>query len=134
MYYNHNGRNIRIPDEEIAKNMKVLDLSQEEAIQLWLEDNEYEVNEEQVALCAKAKENIKVSTLVGARAAKPKTQRERVKKDDPNKEAIISHIAEALEDIATDIQIVDNRKIITFSIGSEHFKFDLIRQRTKKGD
>jgi hypothetical protein len=133
MTYNFNGKNIRIPDDEIAKSMKLLDLTQEEAIQLWLEDNDYEENEEQVALCQKAKENVKVAKLVGARAEpKAKTQRERVKKDDPAKEMIIAEIAKFLPNIATDIQIVDDRKIITFKIGEDNYKLDLTRTRKPK--
>ena len=41
-----NGKNVNIPDEEIKKSMKALDLTKEDAIQMWLEDNDYEVNEE----------------------------------------------------------------------------------------
>ena len=40
-----NGKEINIPEDEIANNMKGLDLTREEAIEVWLEDNEYEVNE-----------------------------------------------------------------------------------------
>lgn len=133
MTYNFNGKNIRIPDDEIAKSMKLLNLTQEEAIQLWLEDNDYEENEEQEALCKKAKENVKVANLVGARAEpKAKTQRERVKKDDPEKEMIIAEVARFLTNIGTDIQVVDNRKIITFRIGEDSYKLDLTRTRKPK--
>lgn len=45
-YTLENGKTINIPDKEIENHMKILELSKEEAIQLWLEDNEYEINEE----------------------------------------------------------------------------------------
>ena len=127
------GKTVRIPDAEIEKSMKILSLTKEEAIQLWLEDNDYEINEEQVALCEKAKE-IKVATLIGAKGepTKQKTQRERVKKDDPAKEMIIAEIAKFLPNIATDIQVVDDRKIITFKIGEDSYKLDLTRTRKPK--
>ena len=38
MIYNFNGKNINIPDKEIEKAMKSLELTKEEAIEMWLED------------------------------------------------------------------------------------------------
>ena len=128
-----NGKTVRIPDKEIEKNMKILEISKDEAILLYLEDEGYIENAEQEALCKKAKENVKVSTLVKARDdVKPKTQKERVKKDDPTKEMIIAEIAGFLPTIAENIQVVDNRKIITFCIGEDTYKIDLTRTRKPK--
>ena len=128
-----NGKTVRIPDKEIEKNMKILEISKDEAILLYLEDEGYIENAEQEALCKKAKENVKVATLVKARAdVKPKTQKERVKKDDPTKEMIIAEIAGFLPTIAENIQVVDNRKIITFCIGEDIYKIDLTRTRKPK--
>ena len=128
-----NGKTVRIPDKETEKNMKILEISKDEAILLYLEDEGYIENAEQEALCKKAKENVKVSTLVKARDdVKPKTQKERVKKDDPTKEMIIAEIAGFLPTIAENIQVVDNRKIITFCIGEDTYKIDLTRTRKPK--
>ena len=44
-YTLENGKVVNIPDNEIEYNMKTLELSKEEAIDLWLEDNDYQVNE-----------------------------------------------------------------------------------------
>lgn len=38
MLYEFNNKRIKIPDEEIKKNMKILDITKEEAIQMYLED------------------------------------------------------------------------------------------------
>ena len=57
MTYNLNGKNIRIPDAEIDKSMKLLDLSHDEAVQMWLEDEGYLENEVVKELTAKAKVN-----------------------------------------------------------------------------
>lgn len=38
MVYDLKGKKIKIPDEEIQKNMKILDLTEDEAIQMYLED------------------------------------------------------------------------------------------------
>lgn len=137
MKYEYNGKTLNIPDDFIQNAMKNLSIEEDEAIQLWLEDNDYEVNEEQMALDAKAKANVKVSNIVKARAADPvkkKTQRERVKKDDPTKEGIIAALAQALPELANaeNVTIVNAGKLITFTIGEDTYKLDLVRQRKAK--
>ena len=92
-----NGKVVRIPMEEIQKQMRLLRLTKDEAIQMWLEDEGYLENAEQEALERKAKENRITATIHQARAeSAQKTQRERVKKDDPTKEGVIKAIAEML--------------------------------------
>ena len=137
MKYEFNGKVLNISDDFIQNAMKNLSIDEGEAIQLWLEDNDLEVNEEQMALDAKAKANVKVSTLVKARAADPgkkKTQRERVKKEDPTKEGVIAALAKALPELANaeNITIVNAGKLITFTIGEDTYKLDLVRQRKAK--
>jgi hypothetical protein len=134
LYELKGGKRVNIPDTTIAAYRKMLGLTQREAIQMWLEDEGYEVNAEQEALCQKAKENRVTATVHQARAEyKPKTQRERVKKDDPTKEGIIKAIAEMLPTLnAEDIVVVNSGKLITFRIGADTYKLDLIRQRPPK--
>ena len=43
--YNFNGKTLNIPKADIEKSMKVLELSFEDAIQMWLEDEGYLENE-----------------------------------------------------------------------------------------
>ena len=137
MQYEYNGKTLNIPDDFIQNAMKNLSIDEDEAIQLWLEDNDYEVNEEQMALDAKAKANVKVANIVKARAAdsgKKKTQRERVKKEDPTKEGVIAALAKALPELANaeNVTIVNAGKLITFTIGEDTYKLDLVRQRKAK--
>ena len=137
MKYEYNGKTLNIPDDFIQNAMKNLSIDEDEAIQLWLEDNDYEINEEQMALDAKAKANIKVANIVKARAvesAKKKTQRERVKKEDPTKEGVIAALAKALPELANaeNVTIVNAGKLITFTIGEDTYKRDLVRQRKAK--
>ena len=137
MKYEFNGKMLNIPDDFIKNAMKNLSIDEDEAIQLWLEDNDYEVNEEQEALNAKAKESVKVSNLIKARATEPgqkKTQRERVKKEDPAKESIIAALAQFLGDVtnAENVTIVNAGKLITFTMGEDTYKLDLVRQRKAK--
>lgn len=131
-----NGKTIRISDTDLKRNMEILGLTQDEAIQMYLEDEGYEINEEQEALTKKAKENRITATIHQARAEPkftPKTQRERVVKADPTKEGIIKAIAEMLPSLnATEVKIENVGKLITFKLGADKFKLDLIRQRPPK--
>ena len=120
LYELKGGKRVNIPDETIAKYRAMLGLTQSEAVQMWLEDEGYEVNEEQEALCQKAKENRITATVHKAKSFTPKTQRERVKKPDPTKEGIIAAIAELLPSLnATEVEVVNAGKIITFTIGGD---------------
>lgn len=129
------GKVVRIPMAEINKSMALLGLTKDEAIQMYLEDEGYLENEEQTALERKAKENRITATIHQAKSTeiKQKTQKERVKKADPTKEGVIKAIAEMLPDLnATDIVIVNEGKLITFKIGADEYKVDLIRKRPPK--
>ena len=59
MKYDFNGKMLNIPDKEIENSMKSLEISKEEAIQMWLDDNDYTINETVEELSEKAKKNIK---------------------------------------------------------------------------
>lgn len=130
--YQLKGKVINIPNTELNKLQSLLRISRSEAINVWLSDNDYIEVAEIEELTAKAKEN-KVSH--NARAEyKPKTQRERVVKADPTKEGIISAIAEMLPTLnAENVVIANKGKLITFTIGEDNYKLDLIRQRPPKG-
>ena len=134
MVYNFNGKNIKIPDEEIKKNMEILDLSQEEAIQLYLEDEGYLENEEVAELTKKAKDSGIMSTIHGAKSDKPKAKVERERKENPTKERIIAEIGKFLcqLDGISSVNITNIGKIIEFECENKHFKLDLIQKREKK--
>ena len=124
-----NGKVVNIPDADIERNMKIAE-TREEAIQIWLEDEGIEVNEEQQKLNEKTKGQ---RMDIGARAEKPKRKpREVVEKKDEVKEEIIRRTAELLRGIAANVKIENKRKLITFTVGDEEFKFDLVRKRPAK--
>lgn len=128
-----NGKSVHIPDAEIANSMAKLDLSKDEAIQMWLEDNDYCENEEVEILTQKAKEN-KVSRGAKSEKALAKTDRKpRERKPDIEKETLISEISTFLQMCgASSVEITNKSKIIEFNIGENHYKLDLIRQRAPK--
>lgn len=131
-YKLENGKTKRIPLEDIERIMKGLDLDQESAITVWLEDEGEIVNEEQVALDKKAKDNKITATIHQAKADKPKTARKVERKPDLTKDSLVENLKEFLTEYAQNVQIVKVGKLIEFDIGNEHFKLDLIRQRPPK--
>lgn len=132
MKYKFNGKEIRIPDEVIDNYVDTLDLSIDEAIQLFLEEEGYIKNEEVEKLTKQAKDNRITATIHEARAEAPK-KREVERKADPTKEGVIQLLAEALKGTADNIQITNIGKIIEFELGGDKYKIDLIRRRQPKG-
>ena len=81
----------------------------------------------------KAREKKITAKIHQARAYTPKTKKERVHKEDLTKEGLIKSLAEILPTLsATEVEIVNPSKLITFKLGADTFKLDLIRQRPKK--
>lgn len=130
MNHKFNGKNINIPDSEIQNNMKLLGISKEEAIQMWLEDNDYLENEIVVELTKKAKENKAVDH--GAKADKERKPVKRERKPDLEKENLIEILANCLKNAGYDAEITNKSKIIEFKVGENHYKLDLIKQRAPK--
>lgn len=130
MKYDFNGKILNIPDALIEKNMKVLELTKEEAIEMWLEDEGYLENEEVEALTKKAKENKAVDH--GAKADKPRKQVKRERKPDVEKEKIIEILANCLKNEGFDAEITNKSKLIEFSVGENHYKLDLVKKRPPK--
>ena len=131
MNYNLNGKIIRIPDAEIEKNMKSFSITKEEAIQLWLEDEEYLTNEVVEELSAKAKEN-KVNHE--AKSEKPRKKAVRERKPDEEKENLIEILANCLKTAGFDAKITNKSKIIEFSVGENQYKLDLVKKRPPKAE
>lgn len=125
------GKVVNVPNDEVSKLQAQLNLSRAEAVELWLYDEGYIDNAEADELTAKAKEN-KVSHNARAEV-KQKTQRERVVKEDKVKEAIIQAVADMLPNLQAENVVIEKKgKLITFTVGEDKFKFDLIRQRPPK--
>ena len=127
-----NGKVVNIPDKNIEKSMKALDLSKEDAIQMWLEDNDYEVNDEQEELDSKAKK-VKIQHGASAIDKTEKEKKPRVVKISDEKQALFSEILSNLQDVyGENVQIVKENKLLTVKIGAKTFKIDLIEQRPPK--
>ena len=132
MTYEFNGKKIRIADSEIEHLVKGLNISIEQAIQIWLEDEGYLENEEQNSLDKKAKESKITATVHQAKSDNRKERKPRERKPDEEKEKIISNLAKFLENSTENVKITNISKIIEFDIGENHYKLDLVRQRKPK--
>lgn len=134
MFYDYeldNGKNIRIPKNTIENLMKTLDLTEEDAIQVYLEDEGYEINEEQEALTKKAKDN-KITATIHKAEGKTREKRKVERRANPDKEELIRGLAEYLSGVAADVKIENIGKIITFKFNDKEMKLDLIEKRVKK--
>lgn len=131
MQYNFQGKNITIPDSEIEKSIKILQISKDEAVQLWLEDNDFCENEEVNQLTQKAKENKAVQHGAG-NALKKRNPTKKERKPDIEKEEIIEKLTNFLISIGIKADIMNKSKIIQFQIGENRYKLDLIKQRPPK--
>lgn len=129
MIYNFKGKNITIPDDELKIAIKNLGISKSEAIQMYLEDNDYMENEEVEQLTKKAKQNKAVQHKARTeKGEKKEVKRER--KPDEEKEMLIQFLFEALKKYNP--TITNKTKIIEFSVNGNEYKLDLIKKRKEK--
>lgn len=132
-YKLENGKVIRISEKTIENLMDKLDLDREEAIQVYLEDEGYEINEEQEALTQKAKDN-RITATIHKAEGKTKERKKVERKPNPDKEFLISMLAEDLDECenCSNVNVENIGKIITFEYNGKKFKLDLIETRVKK--
>jgi hypothetical protein len=132
-YTLENGKVVNIPDNEIEYNMKTLELSKEEAIDLWLEDNDYQVNEELEELDSKAKK-VKIDHQASAiDKTEKKDRKPRTVKISDEKQGLFDSIYHFLvETYGGSVDILKENKLLTLKIGDKTFKVDLIEQRPPK--
>lgn len=137
MQYILNKKKINIPDTEIEKSMRLLDITKDEAIQMWLEDEGYLENKEQEKLCEKAKENRVTATIHDAgNKTKRKQSKPKTVKVSEEKQALFAEIHEKLCEYCDEIngtcEILKENKLISVKINGKTFKIDLIEQRPPK--
>ena len=131
--YNFNGKMLNIPKKEIEKAMKLLDLSQEDAILMWLEDEGYLENEEQNHLCEVAKMNKITQNIhqAGERGRKS-SQKPKTVKVSAEKTELFAEILQNLQENHQNVEVLKENKLISVEINGKIFKIDLIEQRKSK--
>lgn len=127
-----NKKVVNIPDDLIANYMKKLDISEKEAIEMYLDDNDYTTNEQVEILTKKAKANKTDKIVVQSKVEKAKTERK--PKENPLKTTIIEDLYNFLAKNSTlyNVKIVNNTKTIDFYAENKYFSLNLVEHRPKK--
>ena len=115
-------------EKEILNYMETLDLTREEAEQLWEDDNSDEMTPEQAELTAKAKE---LGRHMGE-SMKERKPREKVRKVDEEKKMILAEFVESLNGINAEITEVKTETEITFKYGGNVYTVKLTKHRPPK--
>lgn len=132
MKYIIGKKEIDIPEKEIDKLMDSLDISEDEAVQTWLFDNDYIENEEEAVLTKKAKDNRITATIHDAKdITKTRAKRNVERKEDVDKEMIIAAVANMLQGMGIKGRVTNKSKIVEFEYNGNEYKIDLIRRRKK---
>lgn len=145
MRIEYNGIRKNVPDDAINRIMKGLDCTKDEAIRIWLEDEEVIINTEQKALDDKAKASDVTRTIHDAISQKvvdkrmaTTTEKKKTTKPQPDKEKIINSIKILLEGMCAnsggsheDVTVVNPTKVIQFVYNGKPYKIDLTATRVK---
>ena len=129
-----NDKVVRVDKSYLDNMVAALEIDMDEAVLTYLEDEEYEINDEQEQLTKKAKENRITATIHQAEdRTKERKKAVRTVKENPTKEKVIAEMFKSIQNIAgvTDCRIENKAKIITFSLNGENYKLDLIQRRKK---
>lgn len=106
--------------------MTSLDLTREEAVELWLADNEGELHPDQIALEEKAK------TLPrDIRGSRKGEKRNYNRKVDSGKRDIISTTKTALEEMGAEITEIKTETELHFRLGDDEYYYKLVKKRRK---
>ena len=139
-YTLENGKSIIIPDKDIEKLQKNNGISYNEAVYMWLVDEEYIDDETVDELTEKAKKNRITATIHQAKTTETKKERKpREKKENPLKKEIIAGIHDYfLDEIGhifpkdTKIIVRNDEKYIDLYVNGLEFTINLVQHRTKK--
>ena len=122
-----NGKTVNIPDAELAENMKALGISEQEAIDMWLFDNDYEDNEEVDEMTVKAK--------AVKRYEKGDTPRKATKKErkvDEEKKTLLDLCKTPIEGAGGNVTNVKNEAEFSFTFGNNFYTVKLVKHRPSK--
>ena len=124
-----------VPDAVIDNMMDKLDISLEEACEMWLSDHDIIENKTVEELTEKAHKNHVTNTIHDAKG-KRKERKPREKKENPLKKDIIQAIFSGIVmNIRTDGEIIvrNDEKYIDFNVNGREFTVNLVEHRPKKG-
>lgn len=122
-----NGKTVNIPDAEIEKNMKALEISKEEAIEMWLFDNDYEDNEEVEEMTVKAK-----AVKRYEKGDKPRKAVKKERKVDEEKKELLNLCRIPIEGAGGNVTNIKNEAEFSFTFGNNSYTIKLVKHRPPK--
>ena len=127
-------KTINIPDATIKEYEKCFELSTDEAIKMYLEEEGYLDNAELDELEEKAEKNkVSVRGESKSKTERKKTSKPKVVKVSDTKKELFSKISQFLTDtFGENAEILKENKLIQVKIGEDMFKIDIIQQRKPK--
>ena len=128
MKYDFNGKILNIPDKELKNSMEALGISKEEAIQMWLDDNDYTTNETVEELTEKSKKNIKRYE----QSDKKRKASTKERKVDEEKKRFLNGFRIFVEGLGAVVTSTKNEAEFSFSFGENAYTVKLVKHRPPK--
>lgn len=128
MTYGVNGKTYNVPEKEIDKLQKKLDISFGEAVDVWLTDNGLKENEEQELLNSKAK----TAPREKVSGEKGKPRKPRTVKISDEKQLLFKFILNELRENFQNVDILTENKLIEVEINEKTFKINISENRKAK--
>ena len=130
-YTLENGKVVIVSDKEVEKLMNSLKISKEDAIDLWLSDNGYEINEEQQELDEIASK-VHINKDIDTKKSTKERKRPEIKVSS-EKKSLFNEILTHLQSIyGENVKILNENKLVSVEINDLTFKIDVIQVRKKK--
>lgn len=128
MTYGVNGKTYNVPEKEIDKLQKKLDISFSEAVDVWLTDNGLKENKEQELLNSKAK----TAPREKVSGEKGKPRKPRTIKISEEKQMLFKYILGGLVNDFANVEVLTENKLISVEIDGKKFKIDITECRKPK--
>lgn len=116
-----------VNQSEVDKLAKQLNISKEEALDIWLTDRGLSVNKEQEELDKKAK-----NTGFHAESGKKTSKKPRTVKISTEKQHFFNEIASFLAEKGYNFEILKENKLFSVKVGDKTIKLDIVEQRPSK--
>ena len=123
-----NGRVIEISDSALRNLMDACGCTITDAVDIWLTDHDFIVNEEQENLDKTAKK-VHISRDIDVKKTKKERKKPEKKISDEKKE-LFSEILSDLEDVyRNNVKVLNENKLIEVKIGKKTFKINITENR-----
>ena len=128
MKYDFNGKILNIPDTEINNSVKLLGITHAEAVQLWLDDNDYTINKTVEELTEKSKKNIKRYE----QSDKKRKASTKERKIDEEKKRFLNGFRIFAEGLGAVVTSTKNEAEFSFTFGENAYTVKLVKHRPPK--